>query len=168
MGSGTTLVAAKLLNRRYCGSDISEKAVELARTRLDSMIKTESILLKRGKDAYRNLPDGHMNILKSINATPVQRNSGIDGFLDEFINGSPISVKIQREDETLEESVSKLCKASKIKKCIYMILIRTHIDFIETFDYTSCPSNLFIIDTYDMVIKDLLEERKGDCSFVAI
>ena len=49
-----------------------------------------------------------------------------------------------------------------------MILIWTHIDFIETFDYTSCPSNLFIIDTYDMVIKDLLEERKGDCSFVAI
>lgn len=53
MGSGTTLVAAKMLNRRYIGIDISKKAVELAESRLESLIKTESYLLKKGKGAYR-------------------------------------------------------------------------------------------------------------------
>ena len=101
-----------------------------------------------------------MNILKSINATPVQRNSGIDGFLTEFIDDRPVSVKIQKDNETLDEAVSKLCKSSKTKKCIYMILIRTHLDFIDTYEYSNCPNNLFIIDAYDLVIKDILKEQK--------
>lgn len=160
MGSGTTLVAAKMLNRRYIGIDISKEAVELAEMRLESLVKTESYLLEKGKNAYRNLSDNHMNILKSISATPVQRNSGIDGFLDEFINDRPISVKIQKDDETLEEAVSRLCKSSKTKKCIYMILIRTHLDIIDTFENSNYPSNLFIIDAYDLLIKDILAEQK--------
>ena len=109
-----------------------------------------------------------MNILKSINATPVQRNSGIDGFLDEFINDRPISVKIQKDDETLEEAVSRLCKSSKTKKCIYMILIRTHLDIIDTFENSNYPSNLFIIDAYDLLIKDILAEQKEKSHVVAI
>lgn len=168
MGSGTTLVAAKMLNRRYIGIDISKKAVELAEMRLESLIKTESYLLKKGKSAYRNLSDDHINILKSINATPVQRNSGIDGFLDEFVNDRPVSVKIQKEDETLEEAVSKLCKSSKTKKCIYMILIRTHLDFVDTFEYSSYPNNLFIMDAYDLIIKDILEQQKEKSCIMAI
>lgn len=161
MGSGTTLVAAKMLNRRYIGIDISKKAVELAKLRLELLIKTESHLLKKGKGAYRNLSDAHMSILKSINAIPVQRNSGIDGFLDEFVNDRPVSVKIQKEEETLDEAVNKLCKASKTKKCAYMILIRTHIDLMETCDCSCFPSNLFMIDAYDLVIKDILEKQKN-------
>lgn len=168
MGSGTTLVAAKMLNRRYIGIDMSKKAVELAETRLESLIKTESYLLKKGKSAYMNLSENQMNILKSIKATPVQRNSGIDGFLDEFVNDRPVSIKIQKEGETLEEAASKLCKSSKTKKCIYMILIRTHLDFIDTFEYSSYPSNLFIIDAYDLVIQDFLEQQKEKNSVVAI
>ena len=160
MGSGTTLVAAKMLNRRYIGIDISEKAVKLAEMRLNSLIKTDSYLLKKGKSAYRNLSENQMNILKSINATPVQRNSGIDGFLTEFIDDRPVSVKIQKDNESLDEAVSNLCKSSKTKKCIYMILIRTHLDFIDTYEYSNCPNNLFIIDAYDLVIKDILKEQK--------
>ncbi len=107
-GSGTTLVAAKLLNRRYIGIDISKEAVDLAKERLEALVRTESILLKKGKKAYQNLTEKQMAILKSINAIPVQRNSGIDGFLSEYINGKPVSVKIQRVDETLNEAIEKL------------------------------------------------------------
>lgn len=168
MGSGTTLVAAKMLNRRYIGVDISKKAVELAESRLESLIKTESYLLKKGKSAYMNLSENHMSILKSINAMPVQRNSGIDGFLNEFVNDRPVSVKIQKEDETLEEAARKLCKSSKTKKCICMILIRTHTNYIDTFEYSSYPSNLFVIDAYDLVIKDILEQQKENDCIIAV
>lgn len=162
MGSGTTLVAAKRLNRRYLGVDISEKAVKLAEMRMDSLVKTESHLLKKGKSAYRNLSESQINILKSINSTPVQRNSGIDGFLNEYIDDRPVSVKIQKDDETLEEAVSKLCRSSKTKKCIYMILIRTHLDITNTYQYSGNPNNLFIIDAYDLVIRDALKKKRKD------
>ncbi len=168
MGSGTTPVAAKRLNRRYIGIDISKKAVALAEMRIETLIKTESHLLKKGKDAYRNLSDRYINILKSINATPVQRNSGIDGFLEEFVDNRPVSVKIQRDDETLDEAAARLCKASKTKKCIYMILIRTHLDLIDTTEPSSYPSNLFIVDAYDLVIKDILGEQKKKDYIMAV
>lgn len=159
MGSGTTLVAAKMLNRRYIGVDISKNAVALAEARLETLVKTESYLLKNGKMAYRNLSEKQVNILKSINATPVQRNSGIDGFLNEYVDDRPISVKIQKDEETLDEAVNKLCKSSRTKKCIYMILIRTHLDTIDTYEYSNYPNNLFIIDACDLMIKNALEGK---------
>ena len=168
MGSGTTPVAAKMLNRRYIGIDISSQAVELAESRLQSLIKTESHLLKKGKQAYRNLSEMQMNILKSIDAVPVQRNKGIDGFLDKYINDRPVSVKIQKEEETLEEAIEKLYKSSKRKKCSYMILIRTHRDVIDTLEYLKLPDSLFVIDAYDLMIKDVLEKQIEKERIVAI
>ena len=43
-GSGTTVVAAKMLKRKYLGIDILPGAVELTEHRLESLIKTESVL----------------------------------------------------------------------------------------------------------------------------
>ena len=46
-GSGTTLVAAHLLKRKYIGIDQLKEAVELSKQRLNNPIKTESNLLKK-------------------------------------------------------------------------------------------------------------------------
>ncbi|MDY5554220.1 MAG: DNA methyltransferase [Blautia sp.] len=160
VGSGTTVVAAKMLNRRYIGIDISPEAVSLANDRLNSMIKTESLLLKKGKKAYKNLTDYQINILKCFNAVPVRRNSGIDGFLNEYIDARPVSIKIQKEDETLEEAICKLEKASKIKFCSYMILVRTHLDLQNVIEFDSIPNNMYIIDSYEVQYQNLLTELK--------
>lgn len=160
VGSGTTVVAAKMLNRKYIGIDLSADAVQLTNNRLESLIKTESHLLKKGKAAYKNLTDKQMNILQAINATPVQRNSGIDGFLKEYIADRPVSVKIQKEDETLDEAIGKLLKASKIRQCSFMILIRTHIDYMEIIDFNSIPDNMRIIDSYEVEVSKILEIHK--------
>lgn len=50
--SGTTLVAASLLKRKYIGIDINPEAIILAKQRLKNPMKTESMLIKKGKDAY--------------------------------------------------------------------------------------------------------------------
>ena len=55
VGSGTTVVAAKMMQRKYLGIDILPAAVDLAKQRLESLVKTESFLLKKGKKAYQNL-----------------------------------------------------------------------------------------------------------------
>lgn len=161
MGSGTTPVAAKLLNRNYIGIDQSEEAVKLAEHRLNTLIKTESYLLKKGRKAYQNLSDMQMALLKSIGATPVQRNRGIDGFLSEYIDGKPVSVKIQREEESLNEALDKLIKASLTKKCSCMILIRTHIDQLQLLDFDQIPDHVIILDQYDLQIQKQLKPLRA-------
>lgn len=162
-GSGTTLVAAKMLNRNYLGFDISKDAVDLTNSRLDELIKTESILLKKGKKAYQNLDENCLAVINSIDAVPVQRNSGIDGFLKEHIDGGSVSIRIQRENETLGETIAKLTRASKTKQCSYMVAIRTHKDIFETVNYHELKSNVIIIDRYDLQLEKAISEmRKND------
>lgn len=155
-GSGTTLVAAKMLHREYLGMDVSADAVSLAEKRLEALVKTESFLLKKGKAAYQNLSENTLAILKSIHAVPVQRNTGMDGILSEYANGKPVSVKIQKEEETLDEAISKLIRAGKTKKCEYMILIRTHADYMNVFDFNRVPQGVFIMDSYEMQINEYI------------
>ena len=162
VGSGTTLVAAKMLNRKYFGMDISSEAVHLAEKRLETLIKTDSFLLKKGKAAYQNLSENQLSILKSINATPVQRNSGIDGILSEYVAGKPVSVKIQKEEETLEEAMNKLIRASKTKKCEYMILIRTHADYMNSFDFNHVPHGVLILDSYEMQVSEFINNANTE------
>lgn len=122
-GSGTTLVAAKLLNRNYCGIDISKSAINLCKKRLDNPIRTESKLLKKGEAAYIKQRPEIEKILQSIGAIPVQRNKGIDGFLT--IDGvvKPIPVKIQTKNESLSGAIVSLLKASEKNRFPVKILI---------------------------------------------
>lgn len=159
-GSGTTLVAAKILNRKYLGMDISSDAVLIAEKRLETLIKTDSFLLKKGKAAYQNLSENQLAILKSINAMPVQRNSGMDGILSEYLDEKPVSVKIQKEEETLDEAINKLIKSSRTKKCEYMILIRTHTDYINVIDFNRIPQGVIIMDSYEMQIDEYINNKQ--------
>jgi len=153
-GSGTTLVSAKLLDRNYIGIDISKDAVDLTRKRIEDPIKTHSQLLEKGEDKYLNKSDKELAILNSLNATVVQRNKGIDGFLKNYYEGKPVSIKIQKETESFEEAKSNLLKASKTKECILKILIKTNTDE-QFFDYTETENieeNLIVLDSYDLIL----------------
>lgn len=124
-GSGTTCVSAKFLGRNFIGIDKSIDAVDLANSRLKEMIITKSELLNKGTESYLEKTEKELAILQNINAIPVQRNSGIDGFLKEQINGNPVPVKIQEEYESLEDAIEKLEKASIGKGYEYKIVIQT-------------------------------------------
>lgn len=122
-GSGTTIVAAKLLARSAIGIDVSEEAVELTRRRLAKPVKTESNLLKNGVDSYKTANAEALSLLNGIAHTPVQRNKGIDAFLKETYKGVPIPVRVQRRGETVAEAALVLYKAAKTKKALRMVLV---------------------------------------------
>jgi site-specific DNA-methyltransferase (adenine-specific) len=124
-GSGTTLVAAKLLGRNVIGIDISKDAIELSQKRLDDPIKTSSHLMTYGRSAYLNQDPNVASMLEHIGAVPVQRNKGIDGFLKIQESIVPIPVRVQREQETIEEAKQMLVKASQKNKFRQKILIKT-------------------------------------------
>ena len=150
-GSGTTCVSAKSLNRNYLGIDISTDAVELANKRLDEMIISESNLLNKGAGDYLEKTEKELAILQNINAFPVQRNAGIDGFLKEHCDGLPVPVKIQNEYETIEDAIEKLERASIGKNYNMKIVIQTK---------ESYTSRLFDFQTDVVIIKSLELQAK--------
>lgn len=160
MGSGTTLVAAKLLGRQFIGFDISDDALMLAEKRLNTIVRTDSNLLKRGHKAYQNLDSKCLDIIKSIDAIPVQRNSGIDGFLREHVDGGAVAVRIQRDGEILNDTVNKLRKACKRKHCSYMVVIRTHKDDLEGLMNMEEYKDIIIIDSYDIQLYDAINNSR--------
>lgn len=125
-GSGTTLVAAQLLKRKYIGIDQLKEAVELSKQRLNHPIKTESNLLKKGRKAYINQDPKIIEFLNRLHITPVQRNKGIDGFLKIRDLVKPIPVRVQKENETLEDALRLLIQACKKNKYQKKILIKTN------------------------------------------
>jgi site-specific DNA-methyltransferase (adenine-specific) len=150
-GSGTTLVAGKLNNRKAIGIDKSEEAINLTKSRLNNPIKSESNLLKKGKEAYQNVDNIVEKLLHNVDYIPVQRNSGIDAILKATYQDSPILIKIQKDNETLEDAINKLHNATKTKQAKKAFLIRTN-DIHSLFEYNNENENIEIIDspTYEL------------------
>jgi len=134
-GSGTTLVAAKLLGRSAIGIDSSHEAVNLTRERLNNPVKSRSDLLDKGKSAYMQHDEEVAALLSKLDYTPVQRNSGIDGILKQDVGGVPVLLRVQREGESLLDAASALKKASQNKGACVLVVIQTQPDIRLSDDY---------------------------------
>jgi site-specific DNA-methyltransferase (adenine-specific) len=163
-GSGTSLVAAALVERRWIGIDTEPKAIELAKARLEKPQKTVSRLLEVGKETYRKQDAKTRSLLETMNALVVERNNGLDGFLKVHYFDTPIAIRIQREHESLEETRRQLLKASAIKGCILKILVRTQAaEYQEQTrhdDREAIDANLLVIDSHELLIKEWLREKQ--------
>jgi len=159
-GSGTTLVTAKLLGRKYLGIDSSPDACKLAASRLDKPIKSDSDLLQLGRESYRNADEDILRYLHGVSFTPVQRNRGIDAILNREIEGKPILVRVQRPSEAIHECIDKLVKASHTKDTGALIVIKTHND--NTFEFFGeAPSDVTVVDSASYSIAKAIE-RMGN------
>jgi len=151
-GSGTTLVASQILKRKYIGLDQSKEAIELSKQRLENPIKTESNLLKNGKKSYINQDPKITEILDRLHVIPVQRNKGIDGFLKTATSFKPIPVRIQKENETLENATQFLLQACEKNGYQQKILIKTNnLKTTQLFTFTDPGINnsIIVVDNLD-------------------
>ena len=162
-GSGTTCVSAKLKGRNYIGIDISADAITLANLRLAEMIVTKSNLLAKGVEQYVEKTAKELAILSNLDAFPVQRNSGIDGFLRTHVNGMPVPVKIQTEYESLDDAIEKIERASQDKQYPLMIVIQTK-EFSKTrlFDLQTDVRILKSLELQMQELPELVSELKTD------
>ena len=156
-GSGTTLVAANLLGRRLIGIDNSQEAVALTRSRLDAPTKTDSALLRKGRDSYATADKDALSLLAGLDILPVQRNSGIDAFLKIPIDGSLVPIRVQRSTETIMDAANKLAKAANSKKATKAILVRTH-KGDDLFSEGLLPRLIELIDSTALHVKDRVAE----------
>jgi site-specific DNA-methyltransferase (adenine-specific) len=156
-GSGTTCVAAKLLRRNFIGIDSSPDAVRLSRERIEQMVVSESKRLQKGLAEFEQKNDEELALLRALNAIPVQRNTGIDGFLKEHFEGAPVPVKIQKSHETLEESMQKLENASIGKNFRKKIVLQTHLK--SSLSLFQTPSNVVVIQSLEVQMKKHIKEQ---------
>ncbi len=155
-GSGTTLVASKMLNRNAIGIDISEEAINLTKLRLKELIRTNSALLEKGREAYLNADTDALGLLLGLDYIPVQRNNGIDAILkNDYGTGYPVPILVQKRGESLQDALSRLYAAGKKKLAKLMILIRTnHIQQLGLSH--SIPKEIITIDAPSIQIADKL------------
>ena len=153
-GSGTTCVTAKLLGKEYIGIDTSQEAVELSRWRLANPVKTESNLLKSGRESYINADQDALGLLNGIALNPVHRNKGIDAVLVEQFEDTPVLVRVQKSNETLSEASALLLKAKKKKQSKKVILIQTHAN--DLFDELEMYEGLVILQSPSVQIASAL------------
>ena len=99
-----------------------------------------------------------------MNALVVERNNGLDGFLKVHYLDTPVAIRIQKENESLEETRRQLLKASVTKGCILKILVRTHAPDCQEQIIPENPevidTNLLIIDSHELLIQAWLKEKQ--------
>lgn len=133
-GSGTTLVAAHLRNRRFIGIDISAEAVALCKERLANPVRTESHLLRKGMEAFENNDPWVMAHLTGLSYSRVQRNGGIDALLKSKAAGKPCFVRVQRQGETLSKAVFSIKRATAGKGACTCVVVATGAELFQTHD----------------------------------
>lgn len=156
-GSGTTLVAAKLMQRQFIGVDIHPEAIQLAEKRLQNLVKTKSELLEKGITSFETKSDEEKQLLAMLNCEIVQRNRGVDGIMRTRCQNQLIAVKIQKATESIQEAARLLLKAGRSKHCGYFILIQTHRE--QDLLLLDIPEEILILDHYQLKIREYLNQE---------
>lgn len=159
-GSGTTLVAASLLNRHSIGVDISSAACELSISRLKEPVKTESLVLNLGRANYLPKDEEYLQYLTGLDYTVVARNKGIDAILKQELNGRLVFMRVQRESETINEAISAILKATEKKGLCYNVVIQTNQNS-ELFQTLIENPNLVVIPALNYNFKEIMTHRFG-------
>lgn len=141
-GSGTTLVASKILNRRYIGIDISKTAVDISIERLKKPQVSRSQVSLNGRELYSKWAYGNndlkKNVFSIINAHPVYRNKFLDGFLNHNFSDEVVGIKVLDNYSSPNEMVAGFNHAITKRNCKYGIIIKTN--------YASEQLNLFSVE----------------------
>ena len=158
--------AAALLKRHAIGIDISSDAVELTKQRLMNPQRTDSALLTSGRESYRNADQTALSLLAGLDFVPVQRNAGIDAFLRQDLEGTPVPIRIQRTHETIGEAAQKLFRASESKGARVMFLVVVARGGAFSFG-DDLPEGVILIESPVVGIRDHLVALKAK-SFVEL
>lgn len=152
-GSGSTLVAASLMKRKSIGIDVSEDAIKVSLERLEKPVRSDSNLLKKGRESYKTADQNALALLNGLDYIPVHRNKGIDAILKRQYKDSPVLIRIQKNGETLRDALNLLSSAVKTKDSKKSILVKTQTGFIDDAKPTK---SIEIIDATTLTIQKIL------------
>jgi site-specific DNA-methyltransferase (adenine-specific) len=114
--------------------------------------------LEKGRGAYETVDKDALAILTGMDVVPVQRNKGIDAFINyDFVSGS-IPVRIQRANESLDQAAQYLHEAAKSKHAALMVLVASHTELALG---TRCSiPNMIVVDATAKAIDDAISKLR--------
>ncbi len=114
-------------------------ACDLTKSRLTELVKTNSALLKNGRLSYVNADEKSIALLAGLDVAPVHRNTGIDAILKKNYLSAPVPIRVQRENESVFEAMTKLTIAAQKKgaKIAFLVVIDDSNDLINDYNVTS-------------------------------
>jgi site-specific DNA-methyltransferase (adenine-specific) len=160
-GSGTTLVAAKLLRRNSIGMDISMDAINLAHQRLNCPIRTDSQILKKDKNLYYQSKKRIVTHLGDLDFALVPKNKGVDAILKKTIDGRFVFIRLQRDTETVMDAVRALKKAASAKGNPWLVVIQTSRKRKTLFDKGD-TADVFVVPSVYLMLLKLLRAEGAD------
>ena len=90
----------------------------------------------------------------------MQRNKGIDGFLNFYIDGLPVPIKIQEKGQTISEAIASIMASKKAKKSAVKIIVKTN-DIAES--NLVIPEDIILIESIDYQMDKLsLKKNRVD------
>jgi len=142
-GSGSLGIASYLNNCKYIGIDINPDAIKICKERINEFCVSSSKVLDASYSKFQVLEAEIRDFIIKINASPVERNKGLDAVISS--RKGLVGIRFQRENESIFESASLLKKASATKPLVKLILVKTH------------DSNLLEYEASDILVIDSLE-----------
>ncbi len=134
-GSGTTLVAAKELNRKWIGIDCLEEALEITRRRLSTTGDSpghsnhhQPYLLSRFLKLSEGEKKRHLSSILEMNL--VHRNRNLDGILKKNWNGTSVAVRYLEAGENTE-ALGEFIRTAVSKNCRIGIAIIPSVTNLE-------------------------------------
>lgn len=168
MGSGTTLVAAKLLGRSFIGIDISKEALAVTGKRLESLVVSRSEVVSQGRDSFKekiNRANAQfMYLLDILDANPVYRNKNVDGFLRRSPIDQPVAVRIVAPGEDTRAAFRGFVESLENMKCGAGLLVLTQSEAQQLTlpfagaDYSKEPARAKVIT---VSISEVEEDPRG-------
>jgi len=159
-GSGTTLIAAELLERNSLGIDVAAQAVELASRRLADPVKTSSELLRKGRSSYIQYDEEALAYLHGLPIIPVQRNRGIDALLRTKAGDSPVLIRVQRRGESLADAAELLWTAGQSKQPATLVLVVTDSQQHRGL-FNLLPPDVLLVNSAPSELFERLADRAG-------
>ena len=101
---------------------MSSDAIELTKKRLESLARGQSHSSKWGVTVSK-CGGGRSRDFARIGVRSGSRNNGIDAILKQEFNGGPVTVRVQRQGETLLDAAQKLSRASAGKGAKVMFVV---------------------------------------------
>jgi site-specific DNA-methyltransferase (adenine-specific) len=145
------------MRRSATGIDISEEAVNLAKSRLAAPVRSHSLLHENGRESYRAVDETALRQLVGLEYVPIHRNSGIDAILKQDWKGSPVTIRVQRAGEPLLQAAESLRRASISRGARIMFVIA--IERGGTFDFANAlPPGIVAIDSPALCVREYLEK----------
>lgn len=159
-GSGTTIIAAHLSGRNSVGIDISQEAINLSDARLQEPKKTESKLLANGRDAYLPKELNVHQVLNGLDFVPIARNKGLDAILKINVQGCPVFVRVQRENESVADAACAVRKAANGKGNPWLIVVATSDIATSLYDDETLLEGVSVVTSTALATKRYLESLR--------